>query len=101
MYTGYAGTFYTNPVVEDNHPDPGVLKLPDDQGFVAVTTSNYDREGIDPIFPILYSEDLVSWEQVSMYICKRLDITCKEQSLKYTWLTEIRTLTRTQKGFSM
>ena len=51
-------------MVEDNHPDPGVLKLPDDQGFVAVTTSNYDREGIDPIFPILYSKDLVSWEQV-------------------------------------
>ena len=55
-------------MVEDNHPDPGVLKLPDDQGFVAVTTSNYDREGIDPIFPILYSKDLVSWEQVYKFV---------------------------------
>ena len=63
-FLGYASYIYTNPVVEGNHPDPGVLKLPNDQGFVAVTTSNYDREGIDTIFPILYSRDLVSWEQV-------------------------------------
>ena len=55
--------YYVNPVVDSNHPDPGVLKLPNGLGFVAVTTSNYASKP-DPAFPILFSEDLINWEQV-------------------------------------
>ena len=55
--------YYVNPVVDSNHPDPGVLQLPDGSGFVAVTTSNYASKP-DPAFPILFSEDLINWEQV-------------------------------------
>ena len=55
--------YYVNPVVDSNHPDPGVLKLPNGSGFVAVTTSNYASKP-DPAFPILFSEDLINWEQV-------------------------------------
>ena len=47
---------FTNPIVPSDHPDPGVLRLPDDS-FVAVTTSNDASNS----FPILTSPDLVSW----------------------------------------
>ena len=44
-------------MVDSNHADPGVLKLPDNSGYVAVSTGIYS----DGIFPILYSEDMVNW----------------------------------------
>ena len=51
---------YTNPVIASNSPDPGVLRLPGDQGFVAVTTSNFAlRSRGDPAFPLHHSWDLV------------------------------------------
>ena len=57
---------YTNPVVNSNHPDPAVLALPDNQGYVAVSTSDLVRPNSDdPVFPILYSIDLVHWTLVS------------------------------------
>ena len=52
--------YYTNPLVDSNHADPGVLKLPDNSGYVAVSTGIYS----DGIFPILYSEDMVHWIHV-------------------------------------
>ena len=65
MKSFYAST-YTNPVVNSNHPDPGVLALPNQKGYVAVSTSdmNLPLSG-DPVFPILYSTDLVNWNLVS------------------------------------
>ena len=53
---------YTNPVIAWNSPDPGVLRLPGEQGYVAVTTSNFalKRRG-DPAFPLYHSWDLVVW----------------------------------------
>ena len=63
----YKGEFYVNPVVDNNHPDPGVLKLPDGSGFVMVSTSNYAVEGDSPAFPIMYSSDLVNWEEVTVF----------------------------------
>ena len=55
---------YTNPVVDTNHPDPGVLKLPNGPGYVMVATSNHAKK-CEPVFPILFSKDLVNWENVS------------------------------------
>ena len=63
---------YINPVVNSNHPDPGVLALPDNQGFVAVSTSDHvEPRSNDPVFPILYSPDLVNWELVSLHMKNR------------------------------
>ncbi len=36
----YLALSYTNPVVDSNHPDPGVLRLSDGTGFAAVSTSD-------------------------------------------------------------
>ena len=64
---GQSDDVYTNPVKDSNHPDPGALVLEDDnlEGFVVVSTSNYASNGDGPAFPILYSTDLVQWEEVS------------------------------------
>ena len=57
---------YTNPVVNSNHPDPGVLALPENQGFVLVSTSDLVRpHSAEPVFPILHSLDMVHWKLVS------------------------------------
>lgn len=62
VFTGYGacGDTYINPVVDSDHPDPGVLKL-DDGTFVAVTTRSSEAEPM--AFPILTSPDLVNWTQ--------------------------------------
>ena len=61
-------------MVDSNHADPGVLKLPDNSGYVAVSTGIYS----DGIFPILYSEDMVNWIYViwsyHLNICSILQI---------------------------
>ena len=55
---------YINPVLRNNHPDPGVLALPSGGGYVAVTTSNYAlRIKGHSAFPLSYSPDLVTWER--------------------------------------
>lgn len=57
-----SNTTYTNPVLATNCPDPGVLRLPDGSGFLAVCTSNFAvRSRGDPAFPLLHSPDLVHW----------------------------------------
>ena len=55
---------YTNPVEHSNRPDPGVIALPGNSGFVVVSTSNYANDNDGPAFPIMFSEDLVNWEEV-------------------------------------
>jgi beta-xylosidase len=58
---------YQNPVKYGNYPDPGVLALADGSGFVAVSTSNYEKNSqTGPAFPILWSVDLVHWTMVGL-----------------------------------
>ena len=45
------GPVYTNPIIESNSPDPGVLALPDGSGYVLVTTSNYAESGNGILMP--------------------------------------------------
>ena len=58
---------YLNPVVNSNHPDPGILALPDNAGYVVVSTSHFNSKS-GPAFPILFSTNLVDWEHVSKHI---------------------------------
>ena len=54
---------YTNPIINSNHPDPGVLALPDGSGYVVVTTSNYATKGIGingfKVFKLLYNIQII------------------------------------------
>ena len=62
--TNTVAKFYTNPVIRHNAPDPGVVRLKDGSGWVAVVTSDHSsRYTSDPrAFPLYYSRDLVNWE---------------------------------------
>merc|ERR1739838_1090492 len=53
------GASYTNPVVNADHPDPGVLSLPDNAGYVVVSTGVFNGNA----YPIMFSTDLVNWQQ--------------------------------------
>jgi xylan 1,4-beta-xylosidase len=50
---------YSNPVLPGDHPDPSVIRV-DDGYWATATTSQWA-----PIFPLLYSRDLVNWEHVA------------------------------------
>ena len=70
---------YVNPVVNSDHPDPGILALPDNSGYVVVTTSHFNsRSG--PAFPILFSTDLVNWQHVSCS-CSPLELKIASSKL--------------------
>ena len=51
------GLQYTNPVLDTDHPDPGVLQLPDGSGYLGVLSSGNSPD----TFPLIFSPDLVSW----------------------------------------
>jgi len=54
---------YTNPLIPTNTPDPGVTKLMDGSGWVAVATSDHaTRSGNSSAFPMYFSRDLVEWQ---------------------------------------
>ena len=56
-------TYYVNPVVDSNHPDPGALALPDGSGYVVVSTSDLRKDNKSVgAFPIMFSKNLVEWE---------------------------------------
>lgn len=58
---------YTNPVIHSNTPDPGVTRLKDGSGWVAVATSDFaTRANKSSAFPMYFSRDLVSWELRAM-----------------------------------
>ena len=40
------GATFTNPVIDYNTPDPGVLAIPDGSGYLLVSTSNYAERGV-------------------------------------------------------
>ena len=48
---------FTNPLIHSNTPDPGVTKLVDGSGWVAVATSNHaSKLGNNSAFPMYFSE---------------------------------------------
>ena len=49
---------YTNPVIDSDNPDPGVLYIPEADLYLAVTTHGEDGAS----FPLLTSADLATWE---------------------------------------
>jgi hypothetical protein len=51
-------------VVDANHPDPGVLALPDKSGYVVVSTGVKNGNA----YPIMTSIDLIYWEKVILII---------------------------------
>ncbi len=55
---------YTNPVLNNNRPDPAILRV--DEGFIVVTTSDHAQSGRDPALPIIISRDLINWEEVNV-----------------------------------
>ena len=61
---GLAQASFTNPVLPGDYPDPSVVRVGGD--FYATATS--DRWA--PIFPVLHSRDLVSWEQIGSVLDK-------------------------------
>ncbi len=52
-----AQPMYTNPTLPGDYPDPSVIRL--GEGYWATATTSHWA----PIFPIMYSRDLVNWEQ--------------------------------------
>ena len=55
---GFAeGVQYSNPVLDSDHPDPGVIRLHDGSGYLAVLSSGNSPD----TFPLMFSLDLVSW----------------------------------------
>ena len=57
-------TVYTNPVINENAPDPSVVRLTDGSGWIAVVTSDHSsRYSADPrAFPLYFSRDLIHWQ---------------------------------------
>merc|ERR1712129_580824 len=54
---------YTNPLIHSNTPDPGVTKLMDGSGWVAVATSDFaSRANNSSAFPMYFSTDMVRWQ---------------------------------------
>ena len=48
----------------ENHPDPGALAIPSKYGggYIVASTSNYEKSTkTGPAFPLLWSNDLVTW----------------------------------------
>ena len=51
-----ARSYYTNPLMTTNSPDPGVVRLVDGTGWAMVTTSNNVSRRSNPYaFPMFYS----------------------------------------------
>ena len=49
-------SYYTNPLISTNSPDPGVVRLEDGSGWAMVTTSNNVSRRSNPrAFPMYYS----------------------------------------------
>ena len=48
---------FTNPVLDTDHPDPGVIRLHDDSAYLAVLSSGESPD----TFPLMVSRDLVTW----------------------------------------
>ena len=58
LIEGLAGGLeYRNPVLDSDHPDPGVVQLHDGSGYLAVLSSGNSPD----TFPLMFSLDLVNW----------------------------------------
>jgi len=61
-FTSTPSSTYTNPVIESNTPDPGILALPGG-GYAVVATSDHATEpATEPALQLFHSLDMVSWE---------------------------------------
>ena len=48
---------YSNPIINENLPDPSVIKLPDGSGFVLVASSEYAvKDNQTSAFPMYFSK---------------------------------------------
>ena len=65
--------YYTNPVVSFNSPDPGILVLPNNKGYIVVTTSDLAENATTGAFRILHSKDLVNWATVRTLFCRLVE----------------------------
>eukprot|EP01113_Clastostelium_recurvatum_P030454 TRINITY_DN3701_c0_g1_i1.p1 TRINITY_DN3701_c0_g1~~TRINITY_DN3701_c0_g1_i1.p1 ORF type:complete len:174 (+),score=22.81 TRINITY_DN3701_c0_g1_i1:36-524(+) len=61
LQEGVHGGQYTNPVVNEQCPDPGAILVGEDGVYYVATTS----QGNSDAFPIRASKDLVNWSIVS------------------------------------
>ena len=58
-------SYYTNPLVTTNSPDPGVVRLVDGSGWAMVTTSNNVSRRSNPYaFPMYYSRGRIQNKSV-------------------------------------
>jgi xylan 1,4-beta-xylosidase len=71
-------TFFNNPVLPGDHPDPSLIRLGNEY-WATATTSEWA-----PIFPILHSRDLVNWETAGMVFPRK-----PEWSVGNYWASEI------------
>jgi xylan 1,4-beta-xylosidase len=62
-----AAATYRNPVLPGDHPDPSVIRVGNEY-WATATTSEWA-----PLFPLLYSRDLVNWEHVGNIFERRPD----------------------------
>ena len=66
FFTSFCTDLYVNPVLPGSYSEPGVLVLPDNSGFVLVSSgpkNTDDKEG--GTFPLLFSTDLTNWDTVN------------------------------------
>ena len=53
-------SYYSNPLIPKNTPDPGVTKLLDDSGWALVSTSSFaTKSNKSSAFPMYYSKGLL------------------------------------------
>ena len=62
------GASYTNPVIDYNTPDPGVLALPDGSGYVLVSTSNYAERGIGETYAFVIVSSFILCMYNNFYV---------------------------------
>eukprot|EP00043_Microstomoeca_roanoka_P007610 m.73448 g.73448 ORF g.73448 m.73448 type:complete len:341 (+) comp13893_c0_seq3:255-1277(+) len=80
---------YTNPVINANHPDPGVLFY--DGKFYAATTSGDNPDA----FPIMVSTDLVNWS-LAAYVFPANSTTRPRWAVSDFWAPEIHQISAEQ-----
>ena len=72
-----SSSYYTNPLVTTNSPDPGVVRLVDGSGWAMVTTSNNVSRRSNPYaFPMYYSRGRIQNKSVFSNCLKSSLLIC-------------------------
>lgn len=68
---------YTNPVIKGFYPDPSIVRVDDDNYYLATSSFEYF-----PGVPIFHSQDLVNWEQIGHVLTRKnqLDLSHTQSS---------------------